>query len=121
AAAERGARPPRGSTRAGGAPSLPGRKKAARPGGARLATALAAWLGFLLPGPAAATSLRFYGNGENGIDRVKIQIDAPPAPADVGTTDFTLEWWMRAKPGENASDDVLCDANDGWIYGNILF
>ena len=82
---------------------------------------LAVGIGLLAPGPALATSLRFFGNGVDDIDRVKIRIDAPARPADVGSTDFTLEWWMRALPGENASDAVGCDANDGWIHGNIIF
>ncbi len=90
----------------------------------RLALSLAAWLsvwiGLVAPGPAFATSLRFFGSGVDDIDRVKIRIDNPARPADVGATDFTLEWWMRAMPGENASDAVGCDANDGWIYGNIM-
>ena len=75
----------------------------------------------MLPGSAPATSLRFFGHGEGGIDRVTIRIDNPAKPADVGATDFTLEWWMRAEDGDNASSGVDCDANDGWIFGNILF
>jgi glucose/arabinose dehydrogenase len=82
---------------------------------------LALWLGLLFSGPASARSLRFFGNGSGDIDRVKIKIDNPAKPADVGATDFTLEWWMRAVPGENAADDVTCGANEGWITGNILF
>ena len=88
---------------------------------------MAGWLavgfGLLAPGPALATSLQRSGNGVDDIDRfVKIRIDAPARPADVGSTDFTLEWWrMRALPGENASDAVGCDADDGWIHGNIIF
>ncbi len=65
-------------------------------------------------------SLRFFGNGVNDIDRVKIQID-PHVPADVGATDFTLEFWMKANPGENSSNAVACNTNDGWITGNIMF
>ncbi len=79
------------------------------------------WLGLLLSGPASATSLRFFGNGTGDIDRVKIKIDGPAVPADVGATDFTLEWWMRAAPDDNASEDVSCGSVDGWINGNILF
>jgi glucose/arabinose dehydrogenase len=78
----------------------------------------------LLPAPPtshAGTSLRFHGNGTGDIDRVKIAIDNPARPADVGATDFTLEWWMKALPGENTSQSVTCNANDGWITGNILF
>jgi hypothetical protein len=65
-------------------------------------------------------SLRFFGNGVNDIDRVKIQID-PHVPADVGATDFTLEFWMKANPGDNSSNAVSCNTNDGWITGNIIF
>ena len=79
------------------------------------------WLGLLFSGPAAATSLRFFGNGSGDIDRVKIRIDGPAKPADVGATDFTLEWWMRALPGENASENVTCGVSDGWITGNVIF
>ncbi len=100
---------------------LPGNAGSARPAWSSLAVLLVVWLGLLLPGSAPATSLRFFGHGEGGIDRVTIQIDDPAKPADVGATDFTLEWWMRAEDGDNASSAVNCDANDGWIFGNILF
>jgi hypothetical protein len=52
-------------------------------------------------GPAHA-SLRPYGHGVDVIDRVKIRLDAPAltnnpgAPADVGATDFTLEFFVGA-------------------------
>lgn len=72
------------------------------------------------PYPATSFSLRFYGNGVNDIDRVKIKLDAPARPIDVGGS-FTLEWWMKALPGDNSSEGVICDTNDGWIYGNIIF
>lgn len=64
-------------------------------------------------------SLRFYGTGSGDIDRVKIAL-TPNKPIDV-SGDFTIEWWMKALPGENASNAVVCNANDGWIYGNIVF
>lgn len=64
-------------------------------------------------------SLRFYGHGVNDIGRVKIPID-PPLPADVGATDFTLEWWMKATLGENGSGSCV-PGGDNWIYGNIIF
>jgi hypothetical protein len=77
----------------------------------------------LTPTARRGYSLRFYGNGFRAPDRdrVKIKIDGPARPADVGATDFTLEWWMKALPGENASQAVACNQNDGWIYGNIVF
>jgi VCBS repeat-containing protein len=60
-------------------------------------------------------SLRFYGHGVDDIDRVKIPID-PQVPADVGATDFTIEWWMKAA----AADNTPGDCGD-WICGNIIF
>lgn len=71
-------------------------------------------------------SLRFYGNGVNDIDRVKIQIDDPAnnnpgPPADVGATDFTLEFWMKASAAENNAAPIVCGNNLDWIYGNTLF
>jgi hypothetical protein len=65
-------------------------------------------------------SLRFHGNGVDDIDRVNIQIDDPARPADVGATDFTLEWWMKANPGQNGSSSCVT-GGDNWIYGNIIF
>jgi Concanavalin A-like lectin/glucanases superfamily len=69
-------------------------------------------------------ALRFYGNGVNApdLDRVKIRIDNPPGPpADVGATDFTLEFWMKALAAENTAASQTCGANLNWIYGNIVF
>jgi Concanavalin A-like lectin/glucanases superfamily/Bacterial Ig domain len=75
---------------------------------------------------SAGFSLRFYGNGSNDIDRVKIQIDDtttsnPGPPADVGADDFTLEFWMRAGGSENRAPALQCGSNNNWIYGNIVF
>jgi hypothetical protein len=62
-------------------------------------------------------SLRFYGHGVSDIDRVKISIE-PHVPADI-SSDFTLEFWLKASPGENASSS--CTPGDvNWIYGNII-
>lgn len=66
------------------------------------------------------TSLRFFGNGDNDIDRVKILVDGPPRPADVGAEDFTIEWWMKANPGDNSAQNCI-SGGDNWIYGNIIF
>ncbi|MCG8352404.1 MAG: LamG domain-containing protein [Chloroflexales bacterium] len=66
-------------------------------------------------------SLRFYGSGTGDIDRVKIPLDNPPRPVDVGGSDFTLEFWMKASAAENPAEPVSCGANDNWIYGNIIF
>lgn len=77
---------------------------------------------------AAAASLRFFGHGTGDIDRVKIRIDdpadsAPGPPVDVGATDFTLEFFLRADAADNVQGgSVTCNApNIDWIYGNIVF
>ena len=85
---------------------------------------MAAFCG-LWAAPAAAQgeagwALRFHGNGVNDIDRVKIPIDAPPRPADVGVGDFTLEFWMYAALAENGSPPCTT-GGDNWILGNIVF
>ena len=76
-----------------------------------------------------AQSLRFYGHGTSApdLDRVKIAIDNPQdnnpgPPADVGSSDFTIEFWMRAATSGNDADEETCgDGWYSWIYGNILF
>ncbi|MDW8111679.1 MAG: LamG-like jellyroll fold domain-containing protein, partial [Candidatus Bipolaricaulota bacterium] len=70
-------------------------------------------------------SLRFFGNGVNDIDRVKIRVDDPSnnlpgPPADIGATDFTIEFWMKATAAENPAPTVSCGWNVNWIYGNII-
>jgi hypothetical protein len=72
-----------------------------------------------MPG-AAGYALRFFGTGSDDVDRVKIGLDAPAVPADVGAEDFTLEWWMKAIPDENSSG-ACTTGNDNWITGNIIF
>ena len=66
--------------------------------------------------------MRFYGNGAAApdLDRVKIALDNPDRPVDVGSGDFTVEWWMKALASENAT--ARCQPGpDNWIVGNILF
>lgn len=71
------------------------------------------------PGQGGA-SVRFFGNGRDAIDRIVIPIDAPERPADVGSIDFTIEFWLKAEAGANAGS-VTCNSNDGWITGNVIF
>ncbi|GIU96466.1 MAG: hypothetical protein KatS3mg013_0269 [Actinomycetota bacterium] len=77
------------------------------------------------PAGARSGSIRFFGNGVDDIDRVKIRVDdpttsrEPPRPADVGRTDFTIEWWLRAASGNDAGP-VTCGTNVDWIYGNVI-
>jgi lysophospholipase L1-like esterase len=70
--------------------------------------------------PPGGYSLRFFGKGVDQIDRVKIRLDTPARPVDVGAGDFTIEWWMKAPPGDNAITTSCSAVNDAWIYGNIL-
>lgn len=70
-------------------------------------------------------ALRFFGNGVDDIDRVKIMIDDPTnnlpgPPADIGATDFTIEFWMKANASDNNAPPESCGQNINWIYGNII-
>jgi hypothetical protein len=74
---------------------------------------------------AAGHSLRFFGAGSGDVDRVKIQIDdplnvLPGPPADVGATDFTLEFWLMASAAQNTAPAVTCGANQAWTAGNVV-
>lgn len=73
-------------------------------------------------------ALRFYGNGVNDIDRVKILVDDPTnslpgPPVDVGATDFTIEFWVRGRAADNTGSLSAGQCNNafgGWIHGNII-
>jgi cysteine-rich repeat protein len=80
---------------------------------------LAAALVPVSAGAQSTRSLRFFGNGSGDIDRVKISIDAPPVPADVGG-DFTIEFWMKASSADNGAGNCA-PGGVGWINGNIVF
>ncbi len=76
----------------------------------------------------AGGSVRFFGNGSAapGKDRIKVRVDDPSdslpgPPADVGATDFTIEFWIKGSASENTSAPQACGANVNWIYGNIVF
>jgi hypothetical protein len=76
------------------------------------------------PGSAGGgLALRFYGHGPGAPqqDRVKIRIDGPPVPADIGNGDFTIEFWMKANLSDNTGS-ATCNVNngDGWITANII-
>lgn len=67
-------------------------------------------------------SLRFFGTGLDDKDRVKIAIDAPHRPVDVGD-DLTIEFWMKANLADNGGT-VDCSSTSGgdrWITGNTIF
>ncbi len=87
---------------------------------------LTPWLDALGQSGDAGYALRFFGNGADDIDRVKIPIGdvttgLPGPPADIGATDFTIEFWMKAQASENGAPAVQCGRNINWIYGNTVF
>ncbi len=96
--------------------SLPGRKRTVALTAALLVSVLGS-----VQAPAADRAMRFYSNGENGqdIDRVKIPLDDPHRPVDIGVGDFTIEWWMKATLTDNPTDPCSLGVNN-WIYGNIF-
>lgn len=72
-------------------------------------------------------SLRTYGHGVAApdLDRAKIAIDDPGnsdpgPPADVGATDFTIEFFIKGSAADNGAGAVACGANNNWILGNIV-
>lgn len=79
---------------------------------------------FVTAAGAEASSLRFFGNGDNDIDRVKIRVDDPTnnlpgPPADIGASDFTIELWLKATT-ENSAGALSCGFNYSWINGNVV-
>lgn len=78
---------------------------------------MALLLGAAAVGWAQGLSLRFYGHGTGGIDRVRVPID-PHVPADVGLN-FTVEFWLKALPGANGSP-TCSPGGVNWIYGNVI-
>lgn len=64
-------------------------------------------------------SLQFLASGNDtnpDIDRVVILLDNPERPVDVAM-DFTVEFWMKAKPGDNQAG--FCNPNE-WYFGNVI-
>ncbi|MEE8120256.1 MAG: LamG-like jellyroll fold domain-containing protein, partial [Anaerolineales bacterium] len=76
--------------------------------------------------PPGGFSLRFNGIYHDEENRVRISIDDPTdgnpgPPADIGAQDFTIEWWMKALPGENNAAAIACGGNKDWLTGNVIF
>ncbi|MEJ2550273.1 MAG: SpoIID/LytB domain-containing protein [Anaerolineales bacterium] len=78
-------------------------------------------------------SMRFYGRIDDDLlelpadddgDRLKVPVDDPSnsdpgPPADIGDTDFTIEWWLKARPGDNAAEPQE-PIYENWTLGNII-
>src|SRR5688572_24787698 len=97
------------------------------PGLRRGIAAIAAFAFSLLSSVAFASgfSLAFNATGNSDVDRVKIRVDDPAnalpgGPVDVGATDFTIEFWIKAASADNTAAAVTCGANTAWINGNIV-
>ena len=76
--------------------------------------------------PPGGYSLRFNGVYNDTENRVLIPVDDPATtdpgpPVDVGGDDFSLEFWIKASPGENNAPSASCGPNTAWQQGNLLF
>lgn len=64
--------------------------------------------------------LRFFGNGTNDIDRVKIPLDNPHRSIDVGLS-FTIEFQLKANLSDNPlGSSATQGSNDDWTLGHII-
>ncbi|MCX7697072.1 MAG: LamG domain-containing protein [Bacteroidales bacterium] len=64
--------------------------------------------------------LRFFGNGQNDIDRVKIALDSPHKSIDVGES-FTIEFQLKATAVENPLGANATEGhNDDWTLGHVI-
>jgi PKD repeat protein len=77
--------------------------------------------------PTSNYALRFFGNGRNDIDRVKIRVgdntSTAGPPVNVGATNFTIEFWVRGALADNRGNIGNFQCNnpfEGWIEGNII-
>lgn len=76
----------------------------------------------LLPAQTSEYAIRFYGTGvgpPGGQDRIKIRIDTPGNPLNIGD-DFTIEFWMRCRAADNNGVVYSTFNGDGWITGNVI-
>ena len=93
------------STAAAGQSVLPGGVASAETfGGAALAVDQAVTPAGI---PFGEYALRFYGNGANQIDRVRIALEdgvSTQYPPNVGAGSFTVEMWVRCAYADNASE-----------------
>lgn len=80
----------------------------------------AALLMFVFNVTAQNYALRFFGNGVDDIDRVKIPLDDPEKNVNVGY-DFTIEFQMKAELSENPlGGSAVQGNNDDWVLGHVI-
>ena len=70
------------------------------------------------PTASGGHSLRFFGTGSGGIDRVVVPLTAATA-VNVGATDFTIELWLKGVIADNPAAGCST-ANDAWINGHVV-
>lgn len=90
------------------------------------AMALAACTPSAPPNPGAppatgfGTAVEFGGAGAGRVDRIEIPIDGPTS-ADVGSGEFTVEFWMAATRSANTGGNPTCGTGEyGWITGRTI-
>lgn len=65
-------------------------------------------------------AIRFRGNGTGDIDRIKIPIDNPHVPCDVGLN-FTIEFKIKCLLTDNPLGSSATEGpNDDWTNGHII-
>ena len=74
-------------------------------------------------GTGANASLRFFGLGSGvaifPVDDPSSSNQGPPIDGR-GSDDFTMDFWLKALPGENTAAAITCGANANWTQGNIV-
>lgn len=68
--------------------------------------------------PSTNRSLRFFGTGAGGVDRVSVPLTASTA-ANIGAGDFTIEFWIKGTLADNGGSGCST-GNDAWINGNVV-
>ena len=66
-------------------------------------------------------SIYFPGSVDNDDGRVKILADTSSKTANIGSTDITVEMWLRPDATGNNEAAITAGANNNWIWGNIFF
>ena len=66
-------------------------------------------------------ALYFTGTPPTAAGHLKLDLDAPPRLADLGATDFTLEFWLRTAPEANTAPLPPCPQANAWLAGNVIF
>lgn len=70
------------------------------------------------PAPTAQHALRFFGTASGDADRVKVPLSATTA-ANVGATDFTLEFWIKGNAADNTAAGCST-VHAAWGNGNVV-